>query len=469
MLCVDKTGTITEPNMEVETILPIAQLSREECDRAVRSFVRNMSPDNETMRTLKKHWNNELPDGSAIRVRRFSSKTKFSAVAFPRSVLVLGAPEILQSKISESIMGTIAKHTNQGKRVLLLGSYNNIRPADDAVFSTGEINSEVQPIALIILNNAVRPHAKETFEYFYNQNVFVKIISGDNPVTAAMAAQEAGIAHAESYVDASLLSDEGLEKAAGEFTVFGRVTPEQKQLLVKALKKQGHTVAMTGDGVNDVLALRDADCGIAIASGSDAAAHAADLVLLNSDFSDMPHIVAEGRRVINNIQRSATLFLSKNIFSFILSLISLISVSLYPFKPSQISLISALMIGIPAFFLALEPNEELIRGKFLRNVLYHAFPAALTAVFVVQWTLLMVSQFEIPPEAASTMCFLLYAFSAYLMLCYACKPFKLSHGIILGTMVLLTPPIDYALHIVFDKCYSASKHTKEFLAKKIHT
>ena len=495
VLCVDKTGTITEPGMDVEEVVPLGGMSAEECNEKIRSFARNMTADNETMRALKKYWEDELPDGSAYRIRNFSSGTKFSAVEFSYQTLIMGAPEILCPQLSGRPLELVRKYAGQGKRVLLFGCYRN---EGSDIFAGGQLNVlEVSPVALIILSNAVRPHAKETFAYFNDQGVAVKVISGDSPVTAAMAAEKAGISGAELYVDASTLSREELIRKAGEYTVFGRVNPEQKRILIRTLKKQGHTVAMTGDGVNDVLALKDADCGIAMASGSDAAASVADLVLLNSDFSGMPHIVAEGRRVINNIQRSATLFLSKNIFSFVLSLISLISVSLYPLKPSQIAVISALMIGTPSFFLALEPNKNRIQGKFLRNVLYNALPAALTAVLIVEWMLLMTNAFDIPLEMASTMCFLLYAFSAYLMLYYACRPMNLWHVILFSSMgiifigalflipnwiqivpldyksvlllvpmMLLTLPVDYMWHVVLEKLSIGTKKAGIWIRRK---
>ena len=274
-----------------------------------------------------------------------------------------------------------------------------------------------------------------------------------------------------------------MARAARQYTVFGRATPDQKRLLIQSMKQGGHTVAMTGDGVNDVLAMKNADCSIAMASGSEAAAGVSDLVLLDSDFSGMPHVVAEGRRVTNNIERSASLFLVKNIFSFLLSVISLISVSLYPLKPVQSSLISGLMIGFPSFVLALEPNHDLVHGKFLRNVLYRAAPAALTAVVLVEWCMLFTEAFKLPHEMSSTMCFFLFAFAAYLMLYRVCKPMNIWHvllfvgiglafvgaivlfhdwfqisvvdwkGIlVLSPLMLLTLSIDKAFCRLFEKC-----------------
>ena len=483
MLCVDKTGTITEPHMNVETLLPLDEDGEEDAKKKLSALVSAMNADNETMKALKEYCGDYLPRTPAVRVRGFSSRTKYSAADFGDVSYVLGAPEMLLQETTEDLQQQISAYSSQGQRVLLLASYEYDRHGQEDIFEEGTLGPVVIPIALVIFSNAIRPNAKETFEFFNRQGVGVKVISGDNPMTASRAAQQAGILNAEKFVDAQTLKDpDQLAKAAEEYTVFGRVTPEQKRTLVRALKKKGHTVAMTGDGVNDVLALKDADCSIAMASGSEAAANVSDLVLLNSDFSGMPQVVAEGRRVINNIQRSATLFLVKNIFSFILSLISLISVSLYPLKPAQISLISAFMIGTPSFFLALEPNEELVKGKFLRNVLYRAFPAALTSVILVEWSLLFTDAFGIGTDQASTVAFFLYAIASYFMLFRVCMPINLWHGVLFGTMgvlflgatflfpgwfqiaaldyrsvlilsplLLLTLPIDHWIHLLFRK------------------
>ena len=484
VLCVDKTGTITEPKMNVEQILPVGEEEAEDCEKKLAAFVCAMNADNETMKAMKAHWPQQLSPVTAERVLGFSSETKYSAADLGEmGSYILGAPEKLLKESTEELQALIEEHSSQGERVLLFAGYEYEKDSPEDIFAEGTLGEVVIPLAVVVLSNAIRPNAKETFEYFHEQGVTIKVISGDNPLTAAMAAQKAGIADADSYIDASTLkTDEETAKAALQYTVFGRVTPEQKRTLVRALKRAGHTVAMTGDGVNDVLALKDADCSIAMASGSDAAAHVSDLVLLNSDFSGMPHVVAEGRRVINNIERSASLFLVKNIFSFVLSLISLISVSLYPMKPAQISLVAGLMIGTPSFFLALEPNEDRVHGKFLRNVMLRAFPAALTSVILVEWCLLFTQTFHIRNECASTMCFFLYAFSAYLMLYRVCKPMNKWHWalfslmgvgfllavivlpgwfqlttldypsiLIMSPLMLLTLPIDYVLHKAFER------------------
>lgn len=432
IICVDKTGTITEPNMRLNEIIPLDSANAED---ALRDFALSMDADNETIKALKAHFSGAQGARKASRTRGFSSATKYSAADFGGDAYVLGAPEFVLKSPDAALSEKISSLAGSGERVLLFARYTYEKGSADDIFKNGRLGENVSPLALVTLRNPVRATAKQTFAYFAEQGVSVRVISGDNPATASAAALEAGIPGAEKYIDLSTLSDnKAVMKAATEYTVFGRVTPEQKRLLIRAMKKGGHTVAMTGDGVNDVLALKDADCSVAMASGADAAANVSDLVLLDSDFSNMPRVVAEGRRVINNIERSASLFLVKNIFSFILSLISLISVSLYPLTPSQISLVSALMIGAPSFVLAFEPNEELVRGKFLRNVLRRAAPSALTAVVLVEWSLLFADAFSLSHELASTVAFFLFAFAAYVMLFRVCRPMTLLHGALFALM-----------------------------------
>ena len=281
-----------------------------------------------------------------------------------------------------------------------------------------------------------RSEAPETFQYFAEQGVEVKVISGDNPLTVSEVAKDAGIKNAEEYVDAATLeTEEDVKNAIAKYTVFGRVTPGQKRQFVQALKEQGKTVAMTGDGVNDVLALKDADCSIAMASGSDAAAQASQLVLLESDFSCMPQVVLEGRRVVNNIQRSASLFLVKNIFSFLLSLFSVLFMLTYPLEPSQVSLISMFTIGIPAFFLALEPNKNIIKGHFLTNVCLKAMPAALTDVLAVGALVVFGRTFGVNSTDISTAATMLLAIVGFMILYKISAPMnKIRVGILLGTI-----------------------------------
>ena len=289
---------------------------------------------------------------------------------------------------------------------------------------------------MILVANPIREKAPETFRYFVEQGVEIKVISGDNPVTVSEVAKEAGIANAEAYVDASTLQDyEELYAAAKRYTVFGRVTPDQKRQLVSALKHMGHTVAMTGDGVNDVLALKDADCSIAMASGSDAASQVAQLVLLESDFSKMPSVVAEGRRVVNNIERTASLFLVKNIFSLLLSIFSIVLLVNYPLEPSQISLISMFTIGIPAFFMSLEPNTDRINGHFLSNVLFKALPGGLTDFLVVSCLYTFCMEFNVNETDVSTSCTVILAIVGLMILFKIASPMNRFHWILWFSMM----------------------------------
>ena len=293
------------------------------------------------------------------------------------------------------------------------------------------------PLAFVLLRNPLREHAKETFAYFHAQGVTVKVISGDNPVTVSAAAREAGIEGADRYVDASTLETyEDIEAACEEYNVFGRVKPNQKKLLIQALQSNKHTVAMTGDGVNDVLALKEADCSVAMASGSDVAAQISDLVLMNSDFSSMPSVVAEGRRVINNIERAASLYLVKNIFSLILAVISITAVFSYPLSPSQLTLMSLLSIGIPSLILALEPNENLVSGKFLRNAIVRALPAAFTDLFIIIFVLLFQQAFQISNNEISTITALLVTIVGFFMVWRVAKPVNRLHLGMMGGLIL---------------------------------
>lgn len=441
VICVDKTGTITEPNMHVKDIVPLDSDAGEDyytCERLIRDLVMNMTADNATMKALKEHFDDKRDFRRAEMIKGFSSETKYSAAEFMDGTYLLGAPEFILKESYEQFRTVIEEHSSVGERVLLFAEYRFQKNTDNDIFARGSLGGLVIPVALVTLQNRVRPEAKETFEYFAKQGVQIKVISGDNPLTVSKAAEAAGIPGSAKYIDASLLNTKDkIAKGILDYNVFGRVTPDQKRAFIRALKKAGHTVAMTGDGVNDVLALKDADCSIAMASGSDAAANVSDLVLLDSNFACMPSVVAEGRRVINNIERSASLFLVKNIFSFILTTFTLLIGLKYPFAPSQLSLVSTLMIGIPSFFLALEPNTDMVKGKFLQNVLFRAFPAALTAVILVGWSLLFSDAFVISAELSSVTAFYLYSIVAYIMLFKVCRPMTTFHKILFGTMGIL--------------------------------
>lgn len=401
VLCVDKTGTITEPTMEVTDVYPLnsERFSYDDIEKILAAFYHGEEPDNETARAMGQQFAGETT-WRAVKRMAFSSSTKWSGADFGENGrYVVGAPEFIMGDRYDSIRSEAEPWSERGCRVLLLAAY-------DTAFDDGPLQSaHVAPIALVFLSNLLRPDAQETFRYFASQGVSVRVISGDNPITVAQIAARAGIENADRYVDATTLSTEqDFEEAVKYYTVFGRVTPEQKRYLVRAFQKQGHTVAMTGDGVNDVLALKDANCGIAMASGSQAASQVAQIVLLNSQFSAMPAIVAEGRRVINNIQRAASLFLVKNIFSFALTLLLLFIDMPYPLLPIQLSLISTFTIGIPSFFLALEPNYARVEGKFMRNVIRRAMPGGLTNLTIVLLAGFFTSTFGLSNEQLNTIC-----------------------------------------------------------------
>lgn len=418
VLCVDKTGTITENTMEVNGEIPMDgydSQSMAPLKQIISDFASAMSSDNITMKAMKDYFNK--PSGrKAVSVSPFSSQFKYSGAAFEDVSYVLGAPEFVLREDYDNYREQIEQYSSEGYRVLVFGIY-------DGVIDGKALTGKVTPLGLVFLSNPIRKEAPETFKYFENQGVEIKVISGDNPVTVSQVALQAGIANADNYIDASTLTtDEAIEDAVLRYTVFGRVTPDQKRKFVRALKKAGRTVAMTGDGVNDVLALKDADCSVAMASGSDAAAQASQLVLLDSNFACMPSVVMEGRRVVNNIERSASLFLVKNIFSFLLSLFSVCFMINYPLEPSQISLISMFTIGVPAFFLALQPNKNIIQGHFLSNVLIKALPAGITDFLVVGALVVFGQVFEVGETDISTACTMLLAIVGFVILYNISKP-----------------------------------------------
>lgn len=432
VLCVDKTGTITENTMEVQDVIPTKEYEEGKLrplSELLGDFTAAQSSDNITMEAMKRYF--KIASGKkAVAKTGFSSASKYSSVTFEEASYVLGAPEFVLKEQYENYEEAISAHASRGARVLVFGTAKEEpdgKPLKEAV----------TPLAYVLLANPIRQEAKETFTYFAEQGVEVKVISGDNPLTVSEVAKEAGIAGAERYVDASTLhTEEEMRAAVLNNAVFGRVTPNQKRKFVQILKEEGKTVAMTGDGVNDVLALKDADCSIAMASGSDAAAQASQLVLLESDFSCMPEVVLEGRRVVNNIQRSASLFLVKNIFSFLLSLVSFVFMFTYPLEPSQISLISMFTIGVPAFFLALEPNKNIIKGHFLTNVFLKALPAALTDVLAVGALVIFGRTFGVSSADISTAATMLLSIVGFMILYTISAPMNVLRGVILGGCIV---------------------------------
>ena len=376
-LCVDKTGTITEEKMKLVEVVDFVGRAQAENRELLGAFARAQEADNATMMALKEGLYGEGKEWKTKKVVGFSSRYKYSGVEFENETVVLGAPEFVLGDEYAEYAEKVEEYSEKGYRVLVFGRYDN-------ELTGKKLAGEVKPYGLVLLANAIRENAAETFRYFYGQDVEIKVISGDNPVTVARVAEQAGIRGAERYVDCTKLKTaKQIDEAVEKYVVFGRVTPEQKRKLVQALKAQGRTVAMTGDGVNDVLALKDADCSIAMASGSEVAVQAAQLVLLDSDFAKMPDVVREGRRVVNNLERSGSLFLVKNIFSFLTALLTIIFAMRYPLTPTQVSLISMFTIGVPAFLLSQVPNTALIRGVFMKNIILKALPGGVTDMVLV--------------------------------------------------------------------------------------
>ncbi|MCI5767043.1 MAG: HAD-IC family P-type ATPase [Clostridiales bacterium] len=431
VLCVDKTGTITEPDMEVEDLVPLADCPPEYLETVLSALYGGQEPDNATAKAIQELFHEDTGWVAEKRIP-FSPETKWSGGIFAeQGAFLVGAPEFILGSRMEELREQVNGWTDRGSRVLLVASYlGDPEP--------GKLDpAAVTPLALVILSSRIRENAAQTFAYFAQQGVDIKVISGDDPRTVSQIAQRAGISGAECYLDASTLGEDGdYAQAARDNTVFGRVTPEQKRRLIAALQAQGHTVAMTGDGVNDLLAMKQADCSIGMASGAQAASQLASLVLLNSDFAAMPGIVDEGRRVINNIQRAASLFLVKNIFSLFLSVISLFTDWPYPLQPIHLTVISALTIGIPSFFLAMEPNYDRVRGHFLRGVLRRAFPGGLTNVFAVLLCQAFMDVFQLPAQPISTVCAGILAVVGMLVLFQVCKPFDRFRTVIWSAMLL---------------------------------
>ena len=429
VLCVDKTGTITEPAMAVERVLPLTDCKMEYLEQVLTALFGSREPDNDTSRALREKFSGES-DWQCSRYFPFDSQYKWSGAVFrDRGSFLAGAPERILGARYHTVADTVMKWSSQGYRVLLLAGY-------DGTLEPGvPEESLVRPLALILLTNPIRKTAPETFRYFAEQGVCVKVISGDSPVTVSCVAQRAGIQGAERYVDAgSLETGEEIFRAAEDYTVFGRVTPDMKKKLLEAMKQQGHTVAMTGDGVNDVLAMREANCSIAMASGARAASQIAQIVLTDSDFSAMPSIVGEGRRVINNIQRAASLFLVKNIFSIGLALACLIAGWAYPFMPFHLTVVTALTIGVPGFFLAMEPNYERVRGRFLSTVLRQALPGGITNIVVVILTHFVMQRFALPAEDSATVCTAVLSAVGMMVLYRVSVPFDRFRSFLWGVM-----------------------------------
>lgn len=484
VLCVDKTGTITEPEMEVcgyivydgetniieqeEFALPsnaadkngtdeneIDESSAEKCNMIkglLENYILCMHDDNATMKALKRFVENscqtaqsDMAENTQAHIQKktneisgiqpFSPEKKYSKATINGETCYLGAPDIVMADAYSKIERDVTAYTEQGRRTLVFAKENHM------------------PLILIALSNPIRKGAVEIFDYFNDNDVAVKVISGDNPEMVSRIAKAANIKDADKYTDTSdLETPEDYKNAVSQYTVFGRVRPEQKRQLVSALKNEGHIVAMTGDGVNDVLALKDADCGIAMASGSDAACHVSQLVLIDSDFSKMKHVIDEGRRVVNNIERSASLFLVKNIFSMLLAVFCVIFIVEYPLKPVQVSIISMYTIGIPAFILALEPNNNPIRGSFLKKIIKRSLPVGIGGFMAVSGLIIFGGFAGLSADRLSRLCLILVSLIGFEALYRAMKTeTKIKQGYIIMLICLALGL--YITFILFEKTF----------------
>lgn len=414
-LCFDKTGTITEGNMQVETVIPFQQA--EKIRDILAHCFHDLTDTNATAQAIRSYATPQ-EGWESCETLAFSSARKASGVTYvKRGTYLIGAYSFLFADPDPSVEKQIQAYADQGKRVVALASSPD--PISENLF-----DMRCTLLALIVLSDPIREEAPDILAYFHRQGVQVKVISGDDVRTVHEIARRAKVQDAGRFIDASTLDEEALKEAVKTHTVFGRVSPMQKKLMVEALKEAGHITAMTGDGVNDVMALKEADCSIAMAQGSEAAKNIANLVLLDSNFAHLPDIVNEGRRVINNIQRTASLFLVKTTFSVILSFLTLFFIPVYPFEPIQLTLISTVSIGIPSFFLALEPNYERVRGSFLRNVFCTALPGAICVVLSVFYAYGLTLFEAMPQETVSTICVLLAGCSSLAVLFRISRPFN---------------------------------------------
>lgn len=428
VLCVDKTGTITEHKMSVQKVVSLVTGA----EGQLQSYIRNMPADNETGKALAAYAG-QGGFQKADHIIPFTSVNKYAGCVIGNETYLLGAPEFVLKDMPAAVQQEVDAFAQQGMRVVAFAKTDQIL-ADEKT----PLTDSVTPLALVCLANPIREQAPATFKYFADQGVAVKVISGDNPETVARVAQQAKIPNSEHYVDASTLQDSDLSEAVQKYTVFGRVKPNQKKALVEALQDNGKTVAMTGDGVNDILAMKSADCSIAVASGNAAAVQAAQVVLLDSNFARMPRVVNEGRQVVNNIQRSASLFLVKNIFSLLMALFSLLMALSYPLQPSQITLISGLTVGMPSFLLALEKNHKIIRGRFIPNVMARALPGGISDMLAVSILVLASQLIELSKGDIGTGATLLLVLVGLLVLYHISAPLnKFRAGVLALTIIAL--------------------------------
>lgn len=436
VICLDKTGTLTEGKMQVVDYISYENHSKEELENILSLYAFFSKDSNSTMNAFKDFFKNEVQDEVIDRIS-FSSERKFSAISFAsHGVIYVGAYEFLFPKKNTKVE-KILKPYQEKNRVLLVARGNSLskKPKD------------LEILGFVFLEDIIRKEAKDTIDYFKKQGVMVKIVSGDNVKTVLNIAHNVGLYNVKG-VDVNSFSDEELEEAIFNYDVFGRVSPNQKKFIILTLQKSGRTVAMTGDGVNDVLALKKSDCAISLASGSDAARNVSQLVLLDDNFDSLPKVVAEGRRTINNIERSASLLLVKTIYTVLLILFSVLISSKYFFIPIQLTLITTFTIGTPSFILALEPNNDLVKGNFLLKIVSRSLPTALTVFFNVVLVTCFQNVFHLSYETQSSICVFLTAITGFIYLYKICKPFT-----ILRTVLFLGMLIGFCYCLIFQNSF----------------
>ncbi len=429
ILCTDKTGTITTGDLEVADVIPFSGLAIESIHKIMSEIGGAFDDENATQAALIKYFGRSTDWETGEKIP-FSSARKYRAVSFPdHGDYVLGAPDFL-IRANEKLLSLLENYSREGYRVLLLGRSSGISAEKENV-------GQIRPIAVIIISDIIKTDAAEIFRYFADNNVQVKVISGDNPVTVSTVAKKAGVFGFDKYVDASTLPEDPalLREEIKKYNIFGRVKPDQKQAFVRAWQAAGNTVAMVGDGVNDVLAIKDADCGIAMAAGSEAAKHSAHIVLLNSDFTSMKDIVKEGREIISNIERVSSLYLTKTIYSVILVFIYILLRRSYPFTTLQMGLINSFCIGLPSFLLTLEQQDQLQREGFLRHVLKVATPGAFTMVTTMLLVQLMTEIFNWDANVYSTFTLVLAGYIGMLIVTQVCMPMNAYHKFIIAVSV----------------------------------
>lgn len=423
VLCLDKTGTLTDGTMKVSEMIPLVDKEIPMND-IIGSLLSATGDNNQTAIALANAYGsaNKYKLASAL---PFSSQRKLSAASFyDQGTFALGAPEFVITKPNELLDDVVNKYASLGYRVVVLAHSKLMMNGDD-------LPEDIEPLCALAIEDHIREDAVDTINWFKQNDVKIKIISGDNPLTVSEVAKRVGVEDADKYISLEGFSSQEVVEAANQYTVFGRVTPEQKCLLIRAQKAKGHTVAMMGDGVNDILAMREADCSVAIAAGSEAARNVSHLVLLDSNFSSMPNVVIEGRRVVNNITKSSSLFLMKTLMSIVLSIVFVLLGKDYPLQTNHLLLLEVFVIGLPSFFLALQTNTQRIQGHFLSNVVSRAVPGGFALVFNVMAMYLFreflqstYGENALSSEVFTSLLVICIAVTGLMVLCKICEPFN---------------------------------------------